>query len=761
MSEKIRSNNIKGDLLFDIVSKIFANFTKWSENTFLLRNAAFFLSITSVLFAGITYFVLTDADFLRSHPKGTQGILIADLTLLLALGILVFRKLVTIWISRKREFSGSRIHVRLVLTLALLTATPAVLVAIFSILIFNMGIQGWFSEQIRNTLEESQIVAQSYLKEHQNNARSHIIALARDLRSEGSAIYQNPRYMNNIIAAHATLRSLSEIIIFERSGKLLAKAGDSFLIEFEGAPPSWAFNAAGNGEIAIWTTDQGDRVRALIELDRNRNVFLYVGRMVDKEVLKHMSRHQNIYNFYKRLEENKSILQITFVLVYILVSLLLLLAAVWAGIIFASRLTEPISAIIDVSEKVRGGDLSVRLKKLSDKKDDELGRLGTTFNKMISRLSRQRASLVNSYEQLDIRRRFTETVLGGVSSGVISLNSKLEINLINPFALDLLGIELKKSIGKKISTILPDLKSLIEELSKAKKGFVEKAIELTRNRRLTRILLRITVDKKDNNILGYILTFSDVSELVLAQRKAAWSDIARKIAHEIKNPLTPIQLSTEQLKRKYSKQIKSDLKTFKLCTDTITRQVRFIADMVDEFSSFARMREPVLKRENLTEISKQQVFLHDRVYKNISCEFHSDDLKIMGFVDAQLVSQALTNLIKNSAESILRKYKNNETSKGKISVSLEEDKNQITLTVSDNGEGISSKIRPHLTDPYFTTHPTGTGLGLAIVKRVIDGHQGYITFENGKKGGTKVVLTIPVKQDISMKTKTSRTTEMQ
>ena len=748
MNIKTISHNNKSTSLFNVVSKAWLNITGWAENIALLRKIAFFLSIASVLFAGATYFVLTDAEFLRSYPKITQGILIADLTLFLALGILVFRKLVDIWISRKHEFSGSRIHVRLVSILALLTATPAILVAIFSILIFNMGIQGWFSEQIRGTLEESQIVAQSYLKEHQNNARSQIIALARDLRSEGNTIYQNPRYMNNIITAHAALRALSEIIIFERSGKLLAKAGESFLIDFEGAPPNWAFNAAGDGEIAIWTTDQGDRVRALIELDRDKNVFLYVGRMVDKEVLKHMSRHQNIYNFYKRLEENKSILQITFALVYILVSLLLLLAAVWIGMMFASRLTGPISAIINVSEKVRGGDLSVRLEKLSDKKDDELGRLGVTFNKMISRLSRQRTSLVNSYEQLDIRRRFTETVLGGVSSGVISLNSKLEINLINPFALDLLGIELKKSIGKKISNILPDLKALFDDLSNTKKGFVEKEIELTRNQKLTRILLRITIDKKGANILGYVLTFSDVSELVLAQRKAAWSDIARKIAHEIKNPLTPIQLSTEQLKRKYSKQIKSDLKTFKICTDTITRQVRFIADMVDEFSSFARMREPVLKRENLTEICKQSVFLHNRVYKNISCEFNSDDLRIMSFIDAQLVSQALTNLIKNSAESILRKHKNKKTGKGKISVILEENKDQINLTVCDNGEGIPNKIRPHLTDPYFTTHPTGTGLGLAIVARVIDAHEGYMTFESGKKGETQVILTMPIKHNV-------------
>ena len=747
MNIKTISHN-KSSSLFNVVSKAWLNITGWAENIALLRKIAFFLSIASVLFAGATYFVLTDAEFLRSYPKITQGILIADLTLFLALGILVFRKLVDIWISRKHEFSGSRIHVRLVSILALLTATPAILVAIFSILIFNMGIQGWFSEQIRGTLEESQIVAQSYLKEHQNNARSQIIALARDLRSEGNTIYQNPRYMNNIITAHAALRALSEIIIFERSGKLLAKAGESFLIDFEGAPPNWAFNAAGDGEIAIWTTDQGDRVRALIELDRDKNVFLYVGRMVDKEVLKHMSRHQNIYNFYKRLEENKSILQITFALVYILVSLLLLLAAVWIGMMFASRLTGPISAIINVSEKVRGGDLSVRLEKLSDKKDDELGRLGVTFNKMISRLSRQRTSLVNSYEQLDIRRRFTETVLGGVSSGVISLNSKLEINLINPFALDLLGIELKKSIGKKISNILPDLKALFDDLSNTKKGFVEKEIELTRNQKLTRILLRITIDKKGANILGYVLTFSDVSELVLAQRKAAWSDIARKIAHEIKNPLTPIQLSTEQLKRKYSKQIKSDLKTFKICTDTITRQVRFIADMVDEFSSFARMREPVLKRENLTEICKQSVFLHNRVYKNISCEFNSDDLRIMSFIDAQLVSQALTNLIKNSAESILRKHKNKKTGKGKISVILEENKDQINLTVCDNGEGIPNKIRPHLTDPYFTTHPTGTGLGLAIVERVIDAHEGYMTFESGKKGETQVILTMPITHNV-------------
>ena len=748
MNIKTISHNNKSSSLFNVLSKAWLNITGWAENIALLRKIAFFLSIASVLFAGATYFVLTDAEFLRSYPKITQGILIADLTLFLALGILVFRKLVDIWISRKREFSGSRIHVRLVSILALLTATPAILVAIFSILIFNMGIQGWFSEQIRGTLEESQIVAQSYLKEHQNNARSQIIALARDLRSEGNTIYQNPRYMNNIITAHAALRALSEIIIFERSGKLLAKAGESFLIDFEGAPPNWAFNAAGDGEIAIWTTDQGDRVRALIELDRDKNVFLYVGRMVDKEVLKHMSRHQNIYNFYKRLEENKSILQITFALVYILVSLLLLLAAVWIGMMFASRLTGPISAIIDVSEKVRGGDLSVRLEKLSDKKDDELGRLGVTFNKMISRLSRQRTSLVNSYEQLDIRRRFTETVLGGVSSGVISLNSKLEINLIYPFALDLLGIELKKSIGKKISNILPELKALFDDLSNTKKGFVEKEIELTKNQKLTRILLRITIDKKGANILGYVLTFSDVSELVLAQRKAAWSDIARKIAHEIKNPLTPIQLSTEQLKRKYSKQIKSDLKTFKICTDTITRQVRFIADMVDEFSSFARMREPVLKRENLTEICKQSVFLHNRVYKNISCEFNSDDLRIMSFIDAQLVSQALTNLIKNSAESILRKHKNKKTGKGKISVILEENKDQINLTVCDNGEGIPNKIRPHLTDPYFTTHPTGTGLGLAIVERVIDAHEGYMTFESGKKGEAQVILTMPIKHNV-------------
>jgi two-component system nitrogen regulation sensor histidine kinase NtrY len=429
------------------------------------------------------------------------------------------------------------------------------------------------------------------------------------------------------------------------------------------------------------------------------------------------------------------------------VALLLLLAAVWLGLVFAKQLVQPVSELIEAAEQVRAGNLGARVREPNA--SDELSLLSRTFNRMTSQLASQRADLVEANRQVDKRRRFTETVLAGVSAGVIGLDLDGRITLVNRSAAEFLGAEPELLAGRDLAEILPEMVPILDQLGPTQTKLIQSQFDLRRPGLPQRTLLvRIAAEQQGRQVRGYVATFDDVTELLQAQRKAAWADVARRIAHEIKNPLTPIQLAAERLKRKYLKQIDTDPETFVTCTDTIIRQVGDIGRMVDEFSAFARMPQPVMRRESLGELVAQAVFLQRQAHPDIVFDAAKPSDPVIVACDGRQITQALTNLLQNAIDSIEgRSAEDGESPPpGHIEVLVTLEGGHALITISDNGKGLPEAERDRLTEPYVTTRAKGTGLGLAIVKKIMEDHAGSLDMQDNPGGGARVVLSMPSEQ---------------
>jgi len=440
------------------------------------------------------------------------------------------------------------------------------------------------------------------------------------------------------------------------------------------------------------------------------------------------------------LEKSRDNLQIKFLFVFALVAFLLLLAAIWIGWSIASTISTPIGGLIDAADRVSQGDLSARVNTENTKDRDEVGILSRSFNRMTEQLDSQQQGLIEANRQLDERRRFTEVVLSGVSAGVIGLDREGRIHLSNRSAAELLSIDLDKHVEEPLGKCVSEMGPLLEQVISNPNRNAQGEIKIARDGRQRILIVSVAAEKIAQEIIGYVVTFDDVSELLSAQRKAAWADVARRIAHEIKNPLTPIQLSAERLKRKYKDEIKSDPETFLMCTDTIVRQVEDIGRMVDEFSSFARMPQPELKDVNLNDLCTQSLFLERNRYPDIDYEIVTPADPVMARVDRQQISRTLTNVLKNAAESISASITDGDDISGQINVSLENQSEQIFINVSDNGKGFPENLLDRITEPYVTTRDRGTGLGLAIATKIMEDHAGEILLRNVDTGGAQVTL---------------------
>jgi two-component system nitrogen regulation sensor histidine kinase NtrY len=527
-------------------------------------------------------------------------------------------------------------------------------------------------------------------------------------------------------------------MVFDRAGHMLARSSLSFALGFEPIPDD-AIHLADTGDVAIMTNDSDDRVRALVRLNQFGDVYLYVGRFIEPRVLNHMEETQRAAALYEQMEGQRSGFQITFALIFMMVALLFLVAAVAIGIHFATQFAGPISRLITAAEQVRGGDLAARVPE--GEKDDELASLSRAFNRMTYQIESQQRELREANRQLDERRRFTETVLTGVSAGVIGLDSLGRINLPNRSASALLGTDLEQAIGQDLAEIGPEMAGLLGEAERRPERLAQSQVELVRGNSTRTLLVRIAADHNGRNVSGFVVTFDDITELLSAQRKAAWADIARRIAHEIKNPLTPIQLAAERLRRRYLKEIKQDVETFTICTDTIIRHVGDIGRMIDEFSSFARMPTPVLKPENFVEIVHRAVFLQRTAHPEIAFEPLFPSRAVILNCDARLIGQALINIVKNAIEAIeARKVEDRASPPGRIRVSVREEDGQVAVFIEDNGKGLPQHGREQLTEPYVTTRTKGTGLGLAIVKKIMEDHHGELVLEDGDPEGACVSL---------------------
>jgi len=714
---------------------------RWSGRVGLGRKATVVLAIAALASGVATYAAMTGAPPFGPNGGNVLLLLNIDLVLLLLLAAIVAKRLVEVWVQRRRGLAGSRLHVRLVVLFSLVAVTPTIIVAVFSYLFFSFGIEAWFSERVRTALSESQAVAEAYLHEHQQVIRANVLAMASDLNREAYTLNFNPQRLAQVVRTQAALRSLNEAEIFDTSGRILARSGFSLSLEF-GLIPPWAMQVARSGDVAIVTGDNDDRVRALVRLDQFPGAYLYIGRFVEAQVLNHMEQTQRAVAQYEQLEGQRSGFQVTFALVFLIIALLFLLAAVWFGINFATQMVEPIGMLIAAAERVRGGDLAARV--LEGRGDEEFASLSRAFNRMTTQLQNQQSELIEANHQLDQRSRFTETVLAGVSAGVIGLDQVGRLNLTNRSASLLLATELDHFIGQELSDVVPEMAELYDTASRRPDRLAQSQIEIIRRGRSHVLLARIAAEQEEGEVKGYVVTFDEVTELLSAQRKAAWADVARRIAHEIKNPLTPIQLSAERLKRKYLREIRSDPETFSICTDTIIRHVEDIGRMVDEFSSFARMPAPTIKRENLLEICRQAVFLQRNAQTDIDFEIVAPDPALAVACDARLVGQAATNLLKNAVESIQgRSGAEGELPRGHIVVRIHVEEGHAVVAVEDNGKGLPQHERERLTEPYVTTRAKGTGLGLAIVKKIMEEHGGELVLED-RPGGAIVKLLFPL-----------------
>ena len=699
------------------------------------------------LFSGIgTYTVFAKSGVAGPNPDVVLGFMYLNLGLLIVIGLLVSKRLLRIWSQRRQGLAGSQLHTRMVVLFSVVAVIPTIVVALFSVFLFDFGIRSWFTERIGAAVDSSQAVAEAYLEEHRRNITGDALAMAFDLNRQAPFLMARPKQLAKFIQAQAAIRNLTEAVVFETSGEVLAKTGLSLTFDFEPFPEN-AFQKARNGEVATLTSEV-DRVRAIIRLDNFVDAYLYVGRFVDPAILAYIDKTRQATAEYNLLQGKRADVQITFALIFALVSLLLLFAAIWVGLNLATQVSNPVSQLIMASEKISEGDLSTRISNKSD--IGEFSMLNTAFNRMTEQLEVQRKDLIQAHQIEDERRQFTEAVLGGVSAGVIGLDKNGIINLPNKSGAKLLGLSEKEMMHQPLTSVIPEMADLFKMAKLSKKvetnyfDQIEALIELVREGKHIILRTRITAEGSQNIINGFVVTFDDITELQSAQRTAAWADVARRIAHEIKNPLTPIQLSAERLKRKYLSLITEEKDLFISLTETISRQVTDIGRMVDEFSSFARMPAAKLTSKDLNKIIESQITLHSGANNDIDFHLEMPNEPILVLCDDHQIRQMITNLLQNSIDSISAREDYGNFVKGTVKIKSSIKSDSCHLEIIDNGIGLPAEISNRLTEPYVTTREKGTGLGLAIVAKIVEDHNGTLRIQDVSERGSGVVVTITI-----------------
>jgi two-component system nitrogen regulation sensor histidine kinase NtrY len=708
----------------------------------------------AALISGIlTYLGITGLAPYNRTPAAMVVLIVVDLSLVLALAGLIAWRLTRLWTERRSGAAGSKLHLRLVAMFSAIAVIPAILVGIFAAVSLNLGIEAWFSERVQTALANSVSVADAYVAEHKLVIRGDILAMAFDLNNNAALLLSDPVKFRTTLENEAALRALPAVYIIDSSGRFLASAVQKDFIAKrpqQAAPNPDQIAEANSGKQVVVTTDPKENVvSALVKLDAFVDAYLFVTRAVDPQVLEAQSRTQDAVSEYQRLNQNLSEIQLTFAALYVVVAILILLAAVWLALWAASRIVTPIGRLAGAAERVSEGDLGVRVAVGMD--DDEIGALSETFNRMTSQLEGQRKELVDANFQLDSRRRFTEAMLAGVSAGVLGLDGEGCITLINRMASRMLNAVPEDIEGRHYSECIPELAALIRRAISEPTARAAGQVDVRRDGALRHLNVQVSSEAGDKSH-GFVVTFDDITDLVSAQRTAAWADVARRIAHEIKNPLTPIQLSAERLKRKYAGEVSSDPDVFAQCTDTIIRQVGDIGRMVDEFSSFARMPAPVVRREEAQELVRHAVFLQRVAHPQIAFEVTAPVEPIAFDCDGRLVSQALINLLKNAAEAIAARVAAGQTAPGRIALDLSVKSGRLIISVRDNGVGLPAENRHRLTEPYVTTRAKGTGLGLAIVRKILEDHGGELVLEDvasdssGENAGAVVRMVFPLRR---------------
>ncbi len=695
-------------------------------------------ALAAVLSIG-SFAMMSSGAPLTIRPNLTTTLVLSNGSVLLILFASLAGRLTRVWVERRRGSAGSRLHVRLVLLFSVVAVIPTILVGAFATAWFSLGIQYWFNDRIRTALDEGLQASQGYLSAHEETIKTDALSMKADLESAGRVMFEDPSVFGQVLSQQTTLRGLDEAVIFEPStGQVLASAGLMAGIG-PGQISAGALEAAKAGEVPVLGNGADTEVRALVQLNSTPPLMMMIERSVDPHILDHMKHTEEAVAEYQRLDQNRSRLQVTFAFIFMLVALLVLSAAVLLGLVLANQIARPVGWLMQAAERVRGGDLAVRVPETQS--EDELASLSRAFNRMTGQLSSQRTELMAAYSQIDERRRFTETVLAGVSAGVIGLDAHGRVELPNRAASDLLRIDLPAHTGRRLDALVPSVGPLLAMSMENPERPLTGEIQVGPPQAMRTLLVRIGPEMKAGRVHGYVVTFDDLTELQSAQRKAAWADVARRIAHEIKNPLTPIQLSAERLKRRFSREITSDKENFVQCVDTIVRHVGDIGRMVDEFSAFARMPHPVLKPEDLGRVVRDALVLQRQAHPDIAWSTEIPEHGPVAPCDRRLIGQALTNLLQNAADSV-----GSREGAGHIAVAVSSCEGWARIRVSDDGGGLPQADRARLMEPYVTHKPKGTGLGLAIVKKIMEDHGGSVTLcdrdstDEGKPGAVATLI---------------------
>ncbi len=674
----------------------------------------------ALLSAFATFIVLADLTPISpTHYVVVTLLLVNASTVLLLLGIIV-REVWLVVQARRAGRAGARLHVRIVGLFAIIAAFPAILVAIVASVTLDRGLDKLFSSRTRAAIENSLIVAEAYLRDHAQIVRSDILVMAVDMARAEPVFKEDSSKLRQFLTFQASVRGLGAAIVIDKNLTIVAQADLQSTRTFA-LPPKDALPRIGEKDPQIVLLPDTSYVAAVIKLRKYDDYWLYVTRLLDPRVVPQLQATRASASEYAAIEQRRLGVQVAFALMYTVIALTVLLSAVWIGLNFANVLVAPIRRLIGAANVVSTGNLYVRVPVREFEGD--LAQLGETFNRMTQELRTQRDDIMRARDVIDSRRRFTEAVLAGASAGVIGVDGKGCVSILNRSAEKLIGCVEAEALGRPLDEVFPELADM---MSAAKAGArAQGQVTITRNGRERNLSVRITSEQSSESEHGYVVTLDDITELVAAQRTSAWADIARRIAHEIKNPLTPIQLSAERLRRKYGKVIGEDDGVFAQCTDTIVRQVDDIRRMVDEFSRFARTPKPVMAGEDVADTVRQAAFLMRVGNSEIDIDAEIAEDPMPARFDRRLISQALTNLIKNAAEAIAA-VPPAELGKGKIRVFAARDHDDIVIDVVDNGIGLPTENRSRLLEPYVTTREKGTGLGLAIVGRIIEEHGGSI-----------------------------------
>ncbi len=708
------------------------------------------LAAGALICAMLTLFVLL--GYTPISPTTNVVIASAILNSLFVLGLIyqVVREVARLVKARSRGRAAAGLHVRIVGLFSVVAIAPAIIIAIFASITLSAGLDRWFSIRTQSIVQSSMNVAQAYMMENASYLQGQTISMSNDLERSRSLFYLDRTGFTDLMTRQARGRGLLGAFLVRDDGSTIIAADikmDKPLPEI----PKNALESSAAGQPTLIPPGVTNLVGAIIKIDTIPGAFLYTIRAVDPKVMAAMRLMEENTAEYKNMEAGRTSLQVAFAVLYLGFALIVLLAAIWAAIAVADRIVRPIRLLIAAADSVASGNLDVVVPVRAV--DGDVGSLSRTFNKMISEIRSQQNEILVAKDEVDDRRRFIEAVLSGVTAAVIGVEADGRISIVNPSAEFFLGLPAEKLVGARLAEIAGELDQVLSEAASRSRSDFRKQINMMRNGVERTLSVQVTREEAHGGAESHVLTLDDITDLVIAQRSTAWADVARRIAHEIKNPLTPIQLSAERLKRRFGKMVPDeDRKVFDQCTDTIVRQVGDIGRMVDEFSSFARMPKPVKECADLRDIVRDAVFLREMGTAHITFTKDLGDSRLEGLFDARMLSQAFGNLIKNAVEAIEAVPADERPAEGKVMARavFDAQHDRFVVDIIDNGRGLPTENRHRILEPYITMREKGTGLGLAIVKKIIEEHGGILElhdapsdFDHGRGAMIRVLLPRP------------------